>query len=411
MTDNLETKIRMVLDTKAHEVEVPSELATRTLEKAAAQPAQPLIDRVSSWRDARSTRRIVSSAGAPRWAVVAVGGLAAVFLFIVGSLVVNGWRPSPTLVSPTSGEEKTLDFDESYNYRSERAESPGRVSSGDASADEVVQDDSLALGIETGEEYTVSPGDADGDDSAASFTGLTAGNDAAVAQDILNLAAQGALDPKLVRAADIEVAVENFEDAWGEANEVATNHDGHVIDSKTTQVADEIAKGTVTMRVPTSELEDVLADLRGLGTLARLDTTGDDISEQIASVEEQIADRKEEEKELTALLNRAGTLAEQNDIRSRREDIRKKIENLVEKAADYEEQVATSIVRATIVQDEVAAGSGGSIVGNAAESAGHLFLTITAGMLVLLGALAPVAILTAALWFAIRTVRNRRKSS
>src|SRR5687768_5374846 len=114
MTDNIETQIRMALDAQAHEVEVPSELATRTLERAGAQERQPLRDRLGSLRDARATRRVVSSGGMPRWAVIGMAGATAVTLFVLGSVVVNGWRPAQfgAMGDATSGNENLMDFDE-----------------------------------------------------------------------------------------------------------------------------------------------------------------------------------------------------------------------------------------------------------------------------------------------------------
>jgi hypothetical protein len=204
--------------------------------------------------------------------------------------------------------------------------------------------------------------------------------------------------------------VRNFENAWAKANEIAADHNGFVIDSKTTQVEDEIAEGTIRMRVPASDLEDVLKDLRSLGTLARLETSGDDISVQLDDTRTRIREAQKEEAQLQDLLSRATTVSEELDVRNRLDDIRKNVRSLKERQKAQEDEVSFATIEATIVEDEVAAGRGSTMIGTAARTSGRVALTILAGILVLLGALAPLAALAFAGWFVVRTVRRRRAS-
>jgi hypothetical protein len=368
MTQRLEADIRQALDAKAYEVEVPAELATRTLD-AAGQVAvrQPLWDRLKAWRDGRRMR--FPATGYPRW-LMGTGALAtAAALFLVGTLVTMPPRDlkSDALVQEISDEPASLLVEPNSG-------TAGAVSSGDASTDQ----------------------SADVDVAAPGFTSLAAGGEA--------------LEPQLVRGATIRVAVANFEDSWAKANEVASDHGGHVIGSQTREVQDEIAEGTVQMRVPSSELEAVLEDLRGLGTVARLETSGDDIAKQIDDVKQRAADRKREEAELKDLEARARTFTETLEVRRRLEGVRQDIDNLEKKQKGYEDQVELSVVSATIFEDEVAAGRGSSMLGTAARTSGRLALTVLAGALVAAGALAPAALLALAVWLAVRTLRRRRSS-
>jgi hypothetical protein len=247
-----------------------------------------------------------------------------------------------------------------------------------------------ALDIETA--------DADG------FTGLTGGD----ATTLTAPAPAGEfLDPKLVKSANIRVAVTDFDPAWDQANDVAAKHGGAVIGSRTQLIEERIAEGTVTMRVPSARLDQVIADLRSLGTLAELTTTGDDIAEQIDGVKTKVADARTEERELIQQQTNAPTSAARQDATARLEAVRKDIDSLRAKQRKYEDQVEFSAVSATIFEDASVADDG-SVLGRAFDTGVSAALTILAGTLVLLGGLVPLAVLALVVWFVVRAVRRRR---
>jgi hypothetical protein len=379
---NIESEIRKVLDEKAYQVDVPSGLGERTLAAAArVDVRQPLFGRYRQWRESR--RMKLPAGGYPRWLLAPAAGLAALTLFGVGMFVAPERAPGGDLTTLRATQEPEtagadVDRSRATNVRSET--NPAPSNSGDAVAGPVA-------GV-------VSSGDVrdtDGANSASGFVGLAP--------------VEGT--PQLVRSTDIRIAVGDFEDAWAKANEIATEHGGAVIDSRTKQVRDEIAQGTVQMRVPTDKLEAVLEDLRELGALAQLNTSGDDIAPQMASVEEQISEATVREKELKTLEERATTFSETLDVQERLKKQRKQIKNLEEQLAAYRDRVETSIVTATVFQDEVAAGRGASILGNAVRTSGRLFLTIAAGALVLAGALLPIALLALLVWYVARRMKGR----
>jgi hypothetical protein len=442
--DMIDTRVRDALDAKAHDLEVPDGLAERTLAIAREQAPQPLWRRTRAWRDGRSMRKRPSTR--PR-ALAAAGAVAcAVLFFVIGTVVT---RPSdvPTTraVERTSGDEskratrtasrpaarakdsrdtKTsagfvgLTGGSATRVQVEKNESStqggdavagqvaGTVSSGDASVDATRRSASTEADAES----------ADGDFSDQAIdveTGDAAGGARGSRGVPVNEIAPPAavrgpfLDPKLVKSADIRVAVEDFDPAWNAANDVAAKFGGAVINSRTRQVGARIAQGTVTMRVPSVRLDDVLEELRGLGTLAQLITSGDDIAEQIDQNKRKIEDVRAEEADLVEMQRRAATVSEQLQVKRRLEDVRRSIDSLKKKQKNYEDQVEFSAVTATIFEDESVADDG-SVLERAFDTGTSAALTILAGTLVIVAALLPIAVLATTVWFGVRTLRRRR---
>jgi hypothetical protein len=433
MPDNIETEIRKALDAKAHEVEVPEGLAARTLKLAddGGRSSRALRDRMRAWRDARGSRARVT--GYPRVLYAAGAGATAVLLFVVGAMVTRPTlRDERTRASGSSRTESDLSRRSAQVDGAEEGpvmdlpalkapagRDSGITSSGDASsgqvsgltsgggsADRVLANTSEDADAESGDgdfsdqAIDVEPGDAD---ASSGFTGLTAGDETAFAP----APAGEFLDPQLVKTANIRVAVKDFDPAWDQANDVAAKYGGAVIGSRTQLIEDRIAQGTVTMRVPSLKLDQVIADLRGLGTLAELTTSGDDIAEQIDGVKDKVADAKTEERELLDRQSRAPTAVQRLEATQQLEAVRKDIDSLKAKQRKYEDQVEFSAVSATIVEDASVADDG-PVLSRALEKGVSAALTILAGTLVILGGLLPLAAIALLVWFVIRAVRRRR---
>ena len=383
---NIETEIRKALDAKAHEVEVPESLASRTVQAARGLERQPLFARLRSWREARSARGPVT--GYPRWLVVAGAGAVAVTLFGVGTFVT---RPAGMLDQAKDEDSRTaaqsndaveVETGESLRDEGQAGKVAGVTSAGDTSVDATNKTEDFTLG-----------------NTSLDTQGVTTAK-----------AAGEPLDPQLVRAANIRVAVRNFESAWEKANEIASEHGGSVIDSKTRQVNDTIARGTIRMRIPASKLDAALTDLRELGTLAQLTTTGDDISAKIDDTETRIKEAQTEEKELVELLDRAQTVSDEISVRARLDDIRARIASLKDKQTAQENEVEFATVEATVYEDEVASGDSG-MLGNAFRIAGKVMLAVLGGTLVILAALIPLAALALLGWLLLRGWRRMRRSA
>jgi hypothetical protein len=221
----------------------------------------------------------------------------------------------------------------------------------------------------------------------------------------------GNIPPKLVRTAQIEVEVRSFDRAWNRANAIAGRHGGFVTNSSTEQIRDELGRGTLTMRVPASKLQNALSDLRGLGTLINQRTIGEDVSSSLVDLAAQVKSLEAEELQILELLNRTTRISEVLEIRNRLDDVRKEIESLKAQEKVLKDQVDYSTISATIFEQgaEPDDDPDDGILADAWDTALKIGLTIVAGTVVVLGGLIPLAALGLAIWFAVGTMRRRRK--
>lgn len=380
MTNELETKIRAALQAEVETIEVPDDLARRTIE--AAKDA----DR-SSWVRAATRRGPGGRRRVPRWAYAGAAAAIVTILFTVGALVGGVGGPSTMTASdPDATGEAADDL---------------RVVEGGEGA-------STAQGLTSG---LLSGG---GGSSQAERP--AASQDDPILEDFVRppVVAQpgGEVPPKLVRTAEVTVEVPRgeFERARSEVHDVVESNEGFVTEFSTTEVTgDRLAEGTITARVPTEKLDAVLAELRDLGVLVRMDTSGTDVSGRLVDFDARIRNAEAQEVRLLGLLDEADDLSETLEIRSRLDEVREEIERLKAQRRSLQNQVDFSTVRITLYEP----GARGTSVApdgrldGALTRAIELAQTVVAGLIVVTGVLAPFALLGLAVWLAVRFRRRR----
>jgi hypothetical protein len=226
----------------------------------------------------------------------------------------------------------------------------------------------------------------------------------------------GVFPPKIVKNADVQVQVRHggFDQAWRKALDVAARYGGFVTNSSTQQTDNRINSGSFTMRIPAPKLDAAIKDLRNLGTLKSLNTSGNDISGQIVDIDARIRADEAEQAQLLDLLHQAQKVSDILPIRTQLQNVQQDLESLRGQKKAFQNQVDYATVNATIFEPN--AGPEPVRVGN--ESILHRAwrvsvgagLTIVAGTLVVLGGLLPLALLALGVWALLTMVRRRRSA-
>ncbi len=425
VNESLDTEIRQALDAQAHEVDLPVDLASRTMQLAAQSTKgakRSLRDRLRTLRDSRKMR--LPASGYPRWMYAGAAFGAAIMLFAVGTLVT---RDTSTLLSPAAQEEQAQDVadppagDTAGGQAGEtRLTDEDQPSTFEAPAGS--SDDAATTGGAAPEANAAEPGAAaESGDSASQRTlaGQTQSDssgaatqaqpDTAIAPVPPVTGRPGSVPPKVVKTADIQVEVEGFSNAWSSANAVAGKHGGFVTNSNTEEVKDELARGTLTMRVPADKFQAAVDDLAKIGIIANQRTGGTDVSASIVDLQARVRTLEAEELQIMELLRRTNNVSEVLEIRNRLDGVRQEIESLKAQQQYFEDQVEFATINVTVFEQgaEPDDGDDGIIV-DAWDTALDIGLTIVAGTLVVLGGLIPLAALGLAIWFVVRAVRRRR---
>ncbi|MEY2471198.1 MAG: hypothetical protein QOK28_527 [Actinomycetota bacterium] len=340
MVDVLEQAVREILELEAATYEVPADLAARTLSAA---------------RRADSRRRDVRRA--PRGWLIAAAAAAAVVALVAGGIVLTG---DDTKSTPSVRATQAL------------TRNGARPAFGKATQDQSFGAEGAIGGV----------------------ANATVGAGASAAGD--SFAAPAAPSTQIARTSDVEVQVDRgqFASKWREANELAARDGGFVVDSSATTVRGQLATGHLTARVPVRHLDDLVRDLRQLGTPIRVNETGRDVSPQLVDYDARIRNAQAREAQLLQLLSGARTGRAVAEIQSQLDGTRGEIEGLQGERAKVQAEVDLATVQATVTEPLNAPKPEPKGSWNKAlHRAGDGIVAVLTGLIVALGYAAPIALL------------------
>lgn len=170
-------------------------------------------------------------------------------------------------------------------------------------------------------------------------------------------AATPAFDPSLfydrlvIRKANIELKTASPAQAALKAAALVSPADGEFIQSSNTR-GDTAA--TVTLRVRSARVDEILAQLRALGTVTTETQSGDDVTDQMIDLEARLRNERRIETELVALVDarRGAPLNELLNLRENLDRARERIERLVAQRDRVGRQVALATIQAGFVLPE-----------------------------------------------------------
>jgi len=147
-------------------------------------------------------------------------------------------------------------------------------------------------------------------------------------------------DDRIIRTATLAVEVREglFDRAWGAVTDIAARLGGDVMSSNRggddvvplgkDGRRDEPLTGTITIRVPTSALDQALDDLRGLGTVVSERSSSQDVTEEFVDLRSRLRNLRGEQNVLLALFDRANSIKDTLAVQRRLSDVQGQIEQV-----------------------------------------------------------------------------------
>lgn len=182
-----------------------------------------------------------------------------------------------------------------------------------------------------------------------------------------------------------------------------------VVSSQVSQLDSGRDVATYDLRVPTSRLDETLAQLSRLGDVRRRSSTTDDITAAAVSARDRLTDARDRRAALLKALARADTDRERASIEQRLRSARRQI-------AAAEADVRTVAARGNRARVDLTVRSakvegGAWTPGDAADDAGAILQWIAGAVLVAGAVLLPLALVVAALVGTSRLTRRRRREA
>ncbi len=171
-------------------------------------------------------------------------------------------------------------------------------------------------------------------------------------------------------------------------------------------------KVTVKARVPAASFDAALETFRGLGEVETEQVLGQDVTEEFVDLGARLGVQRALETRMVELLAESKTVEDTIRVESELARIREVIETMDGRSRFLADQTSMSTIVVTITSKSVSVEKGfGSEIADAFGDAGEIMEAVIAGLIRVVAALIPIAIVLGILLFGLMAVLRRRKAA
>ena len=153
---------------------------------------------------------------------------------------------------------------------------------------------------------------------------------------------------QLRRSADLRVSVESFDETLREARSVARRYGG-LVTGEDGDLTGDLARTTLTLRVPSDRFETAVDALAGLGTVEQRSVSVDDVTAAVVDLDARLRAKRAAEARIVAMVAEANGFEQMLTLQGRLDGLRGEIESMEASARALRGSVALSTIRATFV--------------------------------------------------------------
>lgn len=154
---------------------------------------------------------------------------------------------------------------------------------------------------------------------------------------------------QLVRTATVDLVSDNVLNAIGEVKNRAQGAGGFAGQENSTE-----QRGSVTVRVPSAELDRIVGDLKSVGKVTRSEVRSEDVTDQLVDTEARIATQKASVERLRVLFERAGTTSEIAQIEGELTKRQSELESMQRRAESLKGKVALATLTVQVSTTPIA---------------------------------------------------------
>lgn len=214
---------------------------------------------------------------------------------------------------------------------------------------------------------------------------------------------------KVIKDASLSVEVDDFKEGSGQAAAICEAQGGYVQSSSAHASRGDLRSGTIVLRAPADRFEAVLRGIEDLGKVRSKEIAGRDVTEEYVDLEARLSNWQQQEKQLLAIMAKAGKVSDILQVQAELGRVREEIERILGRLKYLNSQIAFSTITVYLfeasVTDEVPHDWGFL---RAIARAIVAFVNTVNAIVVFAGAAAPIALLGLATWSVVAGIRRRR---
>jgi hypothetical protein len=155
---------------------------------------------------------------------------------------------------------------------------------------------------------------------------------------------------EIVKTGELTIAVPGAKDAVEKATVIAKSTGGYVESSNVSGEDGSGISGSLTIRIPATNFDTALNQLRNLGKVSGESTNGQDVTAQIVDIDARLKVMRTEEQAYVDILAKAKHVDDVLSVRDRLDSVRQDIESMAAQSKTLKSQAAMSTIHVTFNQ-------------------------------------------------------------
>ncbi len=201
---------------------------------------------------------------------------------------------------------------------------------------------------------------------------------------------------KIIQTASLSIEVEDFQSSSDSVIDIVERYNGFISDSRTYVTDTGRKRGDITIRVPTDKFLAVIAEIEHVGDVKSKHTSGEDVTEEYIDLTARLNNFERQEERLLEILDIANTTKEVLEVEREIWRARGEIERLTGRIKYLENRVELATISVSLYEPEPITHSWG--IRDALRSAFEGFVSMTRGLIILVGYALPLLILVGLGW-------------
>jgi anti-sigma factor RsiW len=166
------------------------------------------------------------------------------------------------------------------------------------------------------------------------------------------LAAKQTAGPLIIRTAQLTVVIQNLDTARAQVDKIVQRYSGYIGDLTVSAPSGGARTLTATLRVPATQLDAALVELKKLGRVDSESQNGQDVTSQYVDLEARLSNSRNTEKRLLELLSqRTGKLSDVLEVETELSRVREEIERMEGERRMMAKQVEYATLTATVSEE------------------------------------------------------------
>ena len=223
-------------------------------------------------------------------------------------------------------------------------------------------------------------------------------------------------EPRIVKTAGLSLTVRDgtLADRFQEASLVASRHGGFVSSSRTSGV--RTRSGSLLLRIPATEFDRALSEIRQLGTVTKETRSGQDVTAQFVDLQARLRNWQAQEAVLLRLMSKATTIDASIRVQRELQDVQLTIERIRGQLRLLSDQTDMSTILVSMAEagaPVLASPGAQSPIAKAWHRSIEGFVGVIAAVIVGVGYLVPLAVIGLAAflgWVFLRKVTASRRA-